>query len=138
MHVADDLERRMGLEKRWEKTDPAYQKAHDRLQHREFTRVVDRLEGLIVQRLFELSKANLAATGTRSLFSDYLPSANPPSGYKMHKHISKAITRRSSTICTVLEKYNQLAPMQFPPDLSCSIPRSSCTPHSVTSPSSNI
>jgi hypothetical protein len=65
MNVADDLERRMGLEKRWEKTDPLYQKALDRVQTREFTRVVDQLEGLVVQRLFELSKANLATTGER-------------------------------------------------------------------------
>jgi hypothetical protein len=32
----------------------------------------------------------------------------------MRKHISKAITRRSSTIRAVLEKYNRLAPLQSP------------------------
>lgn len=33
----------------------------------------------------------------------------------MCKYISKAITRRSGAICTVLEKYNNLVPLQVPP-----------------------
>ena len=36
-------------------------------------------------------------------------------GYKMQKHISKAITKCSSAIHTVLDKYNELAPLQNPP-----------------------
>jgi len=36
-------------------------------QHREFIRAVEELENLVVQRLFELSKANLASTGGSSL-----------------------------------------------------------------------
>ncbi|KAG1765356.1 hypothetical protein EDD22DRAFT_978792 [Suillus occidentalis] len=56
------------------------------------------LEGLVIQRLFELLKANLSGTG-----------------YKMQKHISKAIAQRSGAIRTALEKYNMLAPLQVPP-----------------------
>ncbi|KAG6379623.1 hypothetical protein JVT61DRAFT_10136 [Boletus reticuloceps] len=67
-------------------------------KHRTFIRVVDELEGLVVQRLFELSKANLASTG-----------------YKMRKHISKALAKRSTAIRTTLERYNKLAPRQTPP-----------------------
>ncbi|KAI0245897.1 hypothetical protein BJV78DRAFT_1086966, partial [Lactifluus subvellereus] len=55
------------------------------------------LEGLVVQQLFELSKANLASTG-----------------YKLQKHISKGIVKRSSAIRTALDKYNKLAPLQNP------------------------
>jgi hypothetical protein len=36
-------------------------------------------------------------------------------GYKLRKQISKAIVRRSATIRTALEKYNQLAVIQDPP-----------------------
>jgi hypothetical protein len=36
-------------------------------------------------------------------------------GYKMWKHISKAIARCSSAICMALEKYNKLVPLQKPP-----------------------
>ncbi|KAG2341416.1 hypothetical protein BDR05DRAFT_888334, partial [Suillus weaverae] len=52
----------------------------------------------VVQRLFELAKANIAGTG-----------------YKLHQHISSAISRRSAAIRTVLERYNRLAPVQTPP-----------------------
>ncbi|KAG1846291.1 hypothetical protein F4604DRAFT_1884181 [Suillus subluteus] len=65
---------------------------------RYFIRVVEELEGLVVQCLFELSKANLSGTG-----------------YKMCKYISKAITQRSSAIHTALDRYNKLAPLQVPP-----------------------
>ena len=37
-------------------------------QHRQFIHVVEELEGLVVQRLFELSKANLASTGENVLY----------------------------------------------------------------------
>ncbi|KAG1760151.1 hypothetical protein EDD22DRAFT_848692 [Suillus occidentalis] len=59
---------------------------------------INELEGLVIQCLFELSKANLAGTG-----------------YKMRKYISKAIACHSATIRNALEKYNQLAPLQIPP-----------------------
>ncbi|KAG1738166.1 uncharacterized protein EDB91DRAFT_1082915 [Suillus paluster] len=63
-----------------------------------FIRVIEQLQGLVVQRLFELAKANIAGTG-----------------YKLRQHISSAISRRSAAICTVLERYNRLAPVQTPP-----------------------
>jgi hypothetical protein len=37
------------------------------LQNRQFIRIVDKLEGLVVQRLFELSKSHLAGTGNLQL-----------------------------------------------------------------------
>lgn len=42
---------------------PQYQDAVKYVKNREFIRAVEVLEGLVVQRLFELSKANLASTG---------------------------------------------------------------------------
>ncbi|KAG2107633.1 uncharacterized protein F5147DRAFT_577456, partial [Suillus discolor] len=63
-----------------------------------FICVVQHLEGLVVQRLFELVKANLAGTG-----------------YKMCQQISNAITRHSTVIRNVLKHYNRLAPLQSPP-----------------------
>ncbi|KIK11656.1 hypothetical protein PISMIDRAFT_19361 [Pisolithus microcarpus 441] len=67
------------------------------MKHSVFIRAVEELEGLVVQRMFELSKANLAKTG-----------------YKMRKHISKAISRRSTAVRAALERYNKLAPRQRP------------------------
>ncbi|KAG2089874.1 uncharacterized protein F5147DRAFT_780519 [Suillus discolor] len=66
-----------------------------------FIRVVEHLEGLVVKRLFELAKANLAGTS-----------------YKLRQHISNAITQRSAAIHAALDKYNDLAPLQNPPQLT--------------------
>ncbi|KAG2054418.1 hypothetical protein BDR06DRAFT_884235, partial [Suillus hirtellus] len=63
-----------------------------------FVHAVEEIEGLVVQLMFELSKANFSSIG-----------------YKMRKYISKAITQQSGAICTVLEKYNNLVPLQVPP-----------------------
>ncbi|KIJ65323.1 hypothetical protein HYDPIDRAFT_175258 [Hydnomerulius pinastri MD-312] len=78
--------------------DLKYVEALQYVQHCTFICAVDELEGLVMQCMFELSKANLAGTG-----------------YKMRKHISKALTRRSMAIRSALERYNRLAPRQQPP-----------------------
>ncbi|KAH7917652.1 hypothetical protein BV22DRAFT_1108532 [Leucogyrophana mollusca] len=98
MNVVDDLERRHGITERWTSSHPEWVKAADYIKRRHFIRAVEELEGLVVQRMFEHSKVNLAGTGC-----------------KLRKHISKAIARRSASIQTALEKYNKLAPQQRPP-----------------------
>ncbi|KAI5998436.1 hypothetical protein EDC04DRAFT_2612450 [Pisolithus marmoratus] len=82
----------------WTPLHPEYINACEYTKHRTFIHVVEELEGLVVQRMFGLLKANLAKMG-----------------YKMHKHISKAISRHSTAICTALEHYNRLAPHQHLP-----------------------
>ncbi|KAI5985795.1 hypothetical protein EDD15DRAFT_2373911 [Pisolithus albus] len=93
-----NFKRSHNITKRWTRDHPQYNEALEYVRQRTFIRAVEELEGLVVQRLAELSKANLAGTG-----------------YKMRKHLSKAITRRSATIRTALERYNKLAPRQCPP-----------------------
>jgi hypothetical protein len=63
MNRADEIERQLKIEKRWSAEDPHYLDALKYINNRTFIGAVERLEGLVVQRLFELSKANLAATG---------------------------------------------------------------------------
>ncbi|KAI6023288.1 hypothetical protein EDC04DRAFT_2900612 [Pisolithus marmoratus] len=82
----------------WTQDHPQYDKALEYVQQCTFICTIEELKGLVIQHLAELSKANLAGTG-----------------YKMQKHISKAITRHSTTICTALEHFNKLAPCQCPP-----------------------
>ncbi|KAG1772889.1 hypothetical protein EV702DRAFT_1201363 [Suillus placidus] len=98
MNIVEDFECHHGINRHWEVTDPQYQQAHQYSGQRRFVQAVEELEGLVVQHMFELSKANLSSTG-----------------YKMRKYISKAIARRSGAIRTALEKYNNLAPLQVPP-----------------------
>ncbi|KAG2086942.1 hypothetical protein BD769DRAFT_1715016 [Suillus cothurnatus] len=98
MNVVSDLEQQLSIETRWSVNDAEYKQASAYLTNQRFIRAVDQLEGLVVQRLFELAKANLAGTG-----------------YKMRQQISNAITRRSTAIRNALERYNRLAPLQMPP-----------------------
>ncbi|KAG1852223.1 hypothetical protein F4604DRAFT_1933797 [Suillus subluteus] len=98
MNAVDYLERRMGITERWQPDDPKYKEALTYLTNRQFIQAVEQLQGLVVQRLFELAKANIAGTG-----------------YKLRQHISSAISRRSAAIRTALERYNKLAPLQIPP-----------------------
>ncbi|KAG1724721.1 hypothetical protein EDB19DRAFT_1644392 [Suillus lakei] len=88
----------MGITERWHPQDIKYQEGLAYLTNRRFIQAVEHLQGLIIQRLFELAKANIAGTG-----------------YKLHQHISSAISRRSAAIQTALKKYNQLAIIQTPP-----------------------
>ncbi|KAG1816658.1 hypothetical protein DFJ58DRAFT_739688 [Suillus subalutaceus] len=94
MNVVDDFERCHGINECWVSSDPWYIQAREYCSQRCFTQVIEKLEELVIQHLFELSKANLV---------------------QMHKHISKAITWQSGAIRTALEKYNTLAPLQVPP-----------------------
>ncbi|KAG1735668.1 uncharacterized protein EDB91DRAFT_1238175 [Suillus paluster] len=98
LNVVENFEQHHGIRERWTPHHPDYVKAAQYSQERQFIRLVEELEGLVVRRLFEMSKANLAGTG-----------------YKMRKYISKAITRRSAAIRTALDRYNKLAPLQDPP-----------------------
>ncbi|KAG2068117.1 hypothetical protein BDR04DRAFT_1025409, partial [Suillus decipiens] len=98
MNIVDDFECHHGINEHWVSSDPQYIQAYEYCSQRCFTQVIEELEGLVIQHLFELLKANLS--GTR---------------YKMRKHISKAIGRRSGAIQTALEKYNTLAPLQVLP-----------------------
>ncbi|PSR73940.1 hypothetical protein PHLCEN_2v10247 [Hermanssonia centrifuga] len=52
----------MGIEKRWEPQDDKYLETLKYAQTRQYHRALDHLQKLVVQRLFELQKLNLAET----------------------------------------------------------------------------
>lgn len=60
LHAIED---RLDISKRWTPDSPQFQCATRYLQIRTFQRAVDKLEGLVVQRLFELNKANVSQMG---------------------------------------------------------------------------
>ncbi|KAF8523118.1 hypothetical protein BU17DRAFT_64016 [Hysterangium stoloniferum] len=70
------------------------------VQQRELA--VDKLAGLVVQRLFELTKSNASETATFG-------------GYKLRVQIAKAIKTRSKAIQQALITYNDLAVKMIPP-----------------------
>ncbi|KAH7905207.1 hypothetical protein BJ138DRAFT_1018025 [Hygrophoropsis aurantiaca] len=96
--VVQDLERRLEIARRWTPDDPEWQNAGKLVANRKYQRALDTLEALIVSRLFELSKMNRAGTG-----------------YKLRKHIGKALQARSAAIRTALDRYNTAAQALNPP-----------------------
>ncbi|KAG1806949.1 hypothetical protein EV424DRAFT_1474248 [Suillus variegatus] len=65
--------------------------------NRKYQCALDRLEGLIVAHIFELTKMNRVGTG-----------------YKLWKHIAKALQARSIAIRSALTMYNSIASSMYP------------------------
>ncbi|KAG8956492.1 hypothetical protein FRC03_010785 [Tulasnella sp. 419] len=99
------VETKMGITETWLPTCPEWKSAMNYIETREYRRAIDKVELLIVQRLFELQKLNLSGTG-----------------YKLRTHIAKALKARSSALRTALDKYNVIAGSMNPkrPTLSWS------------------
>jgi hypothetical protein len=110
----EDIEEEHGITQRWDPSDREYVEAQRFIQKRGFAAALDDLEGKVVQRLFELSKANLASTGS-SLLCRGSNCNTTILGYKLRQQISKSITRRSMAVHNALSRYNELAPLQDPP-----------------------
>ncbi|KAI6020395.1 hypothetical protein BKA83DRAFT_4495156 [Pisolithus microcarpus] len=79
--VVQELERKLNISRHWVPEDKEWQNAGCLVANREYRRVLDNLESLVVARLFELTKMNRAGTG-----------------YKLWKHIAKALQSRSAAI----------------------------------------
>lgn len=58
-----DLEERLNIAVRWEPGSFEWQEAAVLVANRRFQRVLDHLEALVVSRVFELTRMNLARTG---------------------------------------------------------------------------
>jgi len=63
LNAVKHFKRQHGIQIHWSPEDPEYLAVQDYAKHCVFICVVEELESLIVQYLFELSKANLAGTG---------------------------------------------------------------------------
>ena len=63
LNIIMNFEQQHDIKNQWTLQHPEYAMALEYSQHRTFIRAVEELEGLVVQRMFELSKANLAGTG---------------------------------------------------------------------------
>ncbi|KAF8586498.1 hypothetical protein K439DRAFT_1273083, partial [Ramaria rubella] len=92
------VEESLDVNAQWTLDSPKYWRATEYLCIHTYQRAVDKLEGLVVQRLFELTKANSYSTG-----------------YKQRTHISKALKSRSKAIQRALAAYNTAALTLDPP-----------------------
>ncbi|KAJ7716706.1 hypothetical protein B0H16DRAFT_1338682 [Mycena metata] len=93
-----ESEIKMGVVDRWEDTSPEWAEAAHLVSTKRYRLAVLKLERLVVQRMFELTKMNLSQTG-----------------YKLRKHIAKALQVRSQAIRNALKSYNTAAKSMVPP-----------------------
>ncbi|KAJ7836943.1 hypothetical protein B0H13DRAFT_2422497 [Mycena leptocephala] len=96
--AAQDLEVRLAVTGRWAPGDEKWGAAAVMVGRRQYQRALDNLQGLIIARMFELAKCNMAGTG-----------------YKLRKHIAKALQARSKAVKTAITKYNEAAVAMRPP-----------------------
>ncbi|KAF7373332.1 hypothetical protein MSAN_00542800 [Mycena sanguinolenta] len=96
--AVQDLEVRLGVETRWVAGDANWVAAAHLVRQRRYQRALDDLERLIISRMFELSKCNMAGTG-----------------YKLRKHIAKALQVRSKALKAAITRYNDAASALTPP-----------------------
>ncbi|KAJ7351595.1 hypothetical protein DFH08DRAFT_957896 [Mycena albidolilacea] len=91
-------ERRLSIEVRWTSEDKEWTDTAELVVNRRYRRAVDSLEALVVKRLLELTKVNQSGLG-----------------YKVRKHIAKALQVRSKAIRSALQCYNSAALALDPP-----------------------
>ncbi|KAE9407449.1 hypothetical protein BT96DRAFT_954511 [Gymnopus androsaceus JB14] len=86
------LEMRLEIKERWVSGSEEWEKTKKLVGMAKYQRALDKLEGLIVARLFELTKLNMSRTG-----------------YKLRTHIANALKARSQAIRTAVTAYNDAA-----------------------------
>ncbi|KAK7028351.1 hypothetical protein R3P38DRAFT_3314844 [Favolaschia claudopus] len=98
LKAVQDLEIRLLIQRRWRPEDAEWRAAATLVSHRRYQRTLDNLQGLIIARMFELGKCNMSGTG-----------------YKLRKHIAKALQARSKAVKAAIDRYNEAARAMQPP-----------------------
>ncbi|KAI6023497.1 hypothetical protein BKA83DRAFT_4463442 [Pisolithus microcarpus] len=96
--VVQELECKLNVSRCWVPEDKEWQQVGHLVENWEYCHALDTLESLVVAWLFELTKMNRAGTG-----------------YKLWKHIAKALQTHSAAIKAALERYNKCALAMQPP-----------------------
>ncbi|KAJ7603381.1 hypothetical protein DFH06DRAFT_1151911 [Mycena polygramma] len=92
------FEEEHNINQRWTPESKEYQDALVLMTERKYRRALDKLESLVVKRLFELTKLGMSGVA-----------------YKQREKISKALRTRAEAIRTALEQYNHAAAQLNPP-----------------------
>ncbi|KAJ3755177.1 hypothetical protein EV360DRAFT_50218 [Lentinula raphanica] len=92
------LEGKLGVSSRWGEGSVEWERAKKAVREFDYQRALDKLEGLLVARMFEMARLNVAGTG-----------------YKMRKHIANAMKTRSKSIQAALKSFNDAAAALNPP-----------------------
>ncbi|KAJ7435593.1 hypothetical protein B0H11DRAFT_1755896 [Mycena galericulata] len=96
--AVQEMEVEMGVEVRWVPSCAEWDEAAALVSTRRYRLAINKLERLVIQRMFELTKMNMSQTG-----------------YKLCRHIAKALQARLQAIRTALKGYNAAAAALSPP-----------------------
>ncbi|KAJ3871408.1 hypothetical protein F5051DRAFT_463789 [Lentinula edodes] len=91
------LEMKLDVRVRWTEGSKQWEEAGSLVTGAKYRRALDKLEGLLVSRIFELSRLNISGTG-----------------YKMRKHLASALKKRSKSIQSAIIEYNTVADKMKP------------------------
>ncbi|KAF8142374.1 hypothetical protein K438DRAFT_2030121 [Mycena galopus ATCC 62051] len=95
----EELEEILDIAERWTTESAKWEATVGEIKRRKYTIALDTLELLIVERIFELTKMNQSQTA----------------GYKMRKHIAKALQACSKAVKSAIDRYNDAACALDPP-----------------------
>ncbi|KAJ7120518.1 hypothetical protein C8R43DRAFT_959950 [Mycena crocata] len=93
-----ELEGALDIVERWTTRSAKWEETTEAIKKRKYQLALDALELLIVERIFELTKMNQSQTG-----------------YKMRKHIAKALQARSKAVRNAIDRFNAAACVLTPP-----------------------
>ncbi|KAJ7788156.1 hypothetical protein B0H14DRAFT_3504535 [Mycena olivaceomarginata] len=94
----EELEEMLDIVEHWTTELPKWAATVDGIKKRKYALALDSLELLIVEHIFELTKMNQSQPG-----------------YKMRKHIAKALQARSKAMKNTIDRYNDAAIILEPP-----------------------
>ncbi|KAJ7603186.1 hypothetical protein FB45DRAFT_962888 [Roridomyces roridus] len=92
-----DLELRLGVTQTWVPGDAEWVAAAELVSERRYRRALDQVQKLVISRMFELTRVNMAGTA-----------------YKLRKHIAKSLQVRSKALKNALARYNTAAESMVP------------------------
>ncbi|PIL29500.1 hypothetical protein GSI_08308 [Ganoderma sinense ZZ0214-1] len=92
------IESEFHVRSRWQPGDEQYMKTLEYINNRRYYRALGKVQRLVIQRLFELHRLNLAQTG-----------------YKARTYLAKSLQRRCKAIRNAVTSYNAAAIQMNPP-----------------------
>ncbi|KAJ7362390.1 hypothetical protein DFH08DRAFT_950658 [Mycena albidolilacea] len=104
--VVQELELKLGIITHWELGSKVWVKAAKMTSSCRYQ--LDQLQGLVVARMFELSKVNMLGT-SEFLVQDGMFTELGMQGYKLHKHIAKVLQAHLKSMRTIFEHYSMVA-----------------------------
>ncbi|KAJ7805124.1 hypothetical protein B0H14DRAFT_3091659 [Mycena olivaceomarginata] len=97
LEAVQELEEKLGISDRWTSESPQWTATVQQVKQKKYQKALDAVELLVVERIFEQTQSQ---TGK---------------GYKLRRHIAKALQARSKAVRNAIDQYNAAAIALDPP-----------------------